>query len=198
MNRTLKSLFVAALLAGVAESQAQVVFTFDGAQNGFATFTLTQGGITLSASDANGPSGKFGSEATAGLFISGDNSYGQTTFKFSFDTPVRITHYQVGDANDASGVAFDLARTSGTAGTPSANNDLSTVGSFSINGTFNVNANQEITFTSNAGFSAFSQLRSFTVVSAVPEPAETTAIAAGVCGLVAFAARRRFGRATTG
>lgn len=164
---------------------AQVVFTFGPSLNDQATYSDTVSGITISLSSPNSNNGHFAADSDGNLLTS-DPDLGPNSFQISFNHAVQITGYSIGATIDPTTGTFSLSRT----GLSSTGNDLSQTGSFSINGTFTAAANQTITLTSDpAGDPGWSQIKSFTV-TAIPEPAETTAAIAAVCGVAGLILRR--------
>ncbi len=182
----MKSVALPLLSLALPLASHALVFEFGNSVNTETSWSTTVSGITLSLSGANSNSGAFTSDGN-GIVLSDDLDLGMNQFQMSFNAPVRIDSYTIGLVLDPTTGSFSLSRI----GASSTGNDLSSAGTYSLAGNFTAGANQIITFSSDpTGIPAWSQLQAFTVTP-VPEPAETTAVVAAACGLLALWRRNR-------
>ena len=172
--------------ASILAAQASVIdFDFNAEANGQSTFSETRSGVTITLSDPS-PVNFSADTAGPGLYFDGNGVAGPNAFTMSFSSAVQFTGYTV-SFNDAG--SFSLSRT----GASSTGNAFDTVGFHSLNGTFTAAANEPILFTSTGGTTNGFQFSHFFVDASapVPEPGETAAATAILCGATALALRQR-------
>jgi hypothetical protein len=178
---------VATAYFGISAQGAIVTFNFDESLNIVTTYSTTVGGVTLTLENPNSTSGKFAADSD-GLLLTNDPGSGPDSFQFKFSTAVTVVSYEIGFVLNPTAGSFTLSRT----GASTTGNDLSSAGSHPINGVFTSGADQTITLTSNpTGTPGWSQLKSFTVNTAVPEPTEAVAVAGGACLMGAWILRSK-------
>ena len=168
----------ATILAAGAAYAAPTTFTFNASQNNQTSFSLTSGGITLSASNfkLNTTTGKKASGNSTGLALLCDGSSACTggrdynNFLLEFDNSVKLLSYNVGLGVGAANGTTTFSQGSSS----STQNNTNTLGPFQFTqftNQFIASPNASILVSVNDSDGGQFRIRSLTVEQVTPPPA---------------------------
>lgn len=158
-------------LLSVPAQAASITYIFDSSFFEQSSVSQTESGVTGTFSGIDTSNGTFYADGD-GISL-GAGGFSGNQFNISFDQAVKFLSYSVTDTRGISQTAtFNLSNPNGT---DSMENNLASVGTFSLSNQFTLNAGQTSTFTASVpGFDDIAKIKSITVdyspVSAVPEP----------------------------
>ena len=165
----------ATILAAGAAYAAPTTFTFNVSQNNLSSFSLTSGGIILSASNfkLNATTGKkaFGDGDGLALLCNGitacSGGKDYNNFLLEFDKSVKLLSYNVGFGEEAQNGTTTFSQGSSS----STQNNTNTAGTLQFTNQFIASPNTSILVSVNDSDGGLFQISSLTVEQVTPPPA---------------------------
>ena len=180
----MRNLLAAVLLVtfSVSANAAQITFYLSNVVNEAASFFVTDGGVTLTFSNAN-LDGQFDSDNDGLAILDATGFYfpAISEFDLSFDENVKLVSYDIGFLDDYGDESFTI---NGVNGTTTESGPFA-LGERDFDTSLIVNAGEALTLTSDpgAGGDGVIQMYSITVNTVVPLPATAWLLLSALGGL---------------